>query len=491
MIRLACSISLWIFLIAFHVQSSAQDMWYLQQPVPGKSFGIDIGNAYRQVKDKQPVPVVVAVIDNGTQVTHPALQPYLWVNKGEIAANNTDDDGNGYVDDIHGWNYLGGASGDISYAASEVTRHYQALKKKYPDTAELTEEQIDELEDATTRFEATEQEWKSTAKLANKLYDKRNKFLMRNILKLTIGKNADEELAEMKEVADEMVRMNSIDTDSMRRAIVGDNPDDPVESKYGNNHLAAGDPSHGTHTAGIIMNIAKLDSHKGDWLKIITLRSVPVYGDERDKDVANAIRYAVDNGVKVINMSFGKELSPHRQEVIAAIRYARDKDVLLVHGAGNDGRQIDSLYSGNFPNPWLDSLTYADNWIEVGASTNNRKKLVASFSNYGRRSVDVFAPGHDIYSTYPPDTFRAMSGTSMAAPVVAGVAAAIRSYYPHLSAPQVKEILMKTVNRYDDYYPVGGNNKLVAQLWYFSRSGGIINANRAFAEAAKIAADVK
>lgn len=480
-----------LVLSVFATRSSAQDMWYLQQPIPGKSYGIDIDNAYRQLKHKQPTPVVVAVIDNGTQITHPALQPYLWVNKGEIAANNKDDDDNGYVDDIHGWNYLGGASEDISYAALEVTRHYRALKKKYPDTAELTEEQIDELEYATKRFEETEREWKSTAKLAGKVYDKRNKFLMRNILKLTIGKNAEEELAEMKEVADEMVRMNSINTDSMRRAIVGDNPDDPAERKYGNNHLDAGDPAHGTHTAGIIMNIAKQDSHKGDWLKIITLRSVPVYGDERDKDVANAIRYAVDNGAKVINMSFGKELSPHRQEVIAAIRYAKEKDVLLVHGAGNDGRQIDSLYKGNFPNPWLDSLTYADNWIEVGASTNNRKKLVASFSNYGRKAVDILAPGHNIYSTYPPDTFRAMSGTSMAAPVVAGVAAALRSYYPQLTAPQVKQVLMKTVTRYYDYYPVGGNKKLVAELWYFSRSGGIMNASSAFAEAAKMAATIR
>ncbi len=485
------SVLVCLILSVFATHSPAQDMWHLQQPVPGKSFGIDIDNAYRQVKDKQPTPVVVAVIDNGTQITHPLLQPYLWVNKGEIDGNDKDDDGNGYTDDIHGWNYLGGASEDISYAAMEVTRHYQALKKKYPDTAELTEEQIDELEDATTRFEEIEKQWKSSAKLANKVYDKRNKFLMRNILKLTIGENAEKELAEMKDIANAMVRINAINTDSMQRAIVGDNPDDPAERKYGNNHLAAGDPGHGTHTAGIIMNIAKQDSRKGEWLKIITLRSVPVYGDERDKDVANAIRYAVDNGAKVINMSFGKELSPHRQEVIAAIRYAKAKDVLLVHGAGNDGRQIDSLYKGNFPNPWLDSVTYADNWIEVGASTNNRKMLVASFSNYGRKSVDVLAPGHNIYSTYPPDTSRSMSGTSMAAPVVAGVAAAIRSYYPQLTAQQVKQVLMETVVRYEGYYPVRGNKKLVAELWYFSRSGGIINANSAFEEAAKIVATMQ
>lgn len=463
-------------------------MWHLQPPVPGKSFGIDIHNAYRQVADRQPDPVIVAVIDNGTHLAHPALQPYLWVNEKEVADNNKDDDGNGYTDDVHGWNFLGGDSADIHYAALEATRHYQAMKKKYPDTAGLTVEQINELEGATKRFEETEREWRSFAKMANKAYDKRNKFLVKNILKLTIGKNAEEELAEMKEVADEMVRMNSINTDSMRRAIVGDNPDDPTESKYGNHRLAVGNPAHGTHTAGIIMNIAKQDSHKGDWLEIITLRSVPVYGDERDKDVANAIRYAVDNGAKVINMSFGKELSPHREEVIAAIRYAGEKDVLLVHGAGNDGRQLDSLYSGNFPNPCLDSVTYADNWIEVGASANKRKRLVASFSNYGRKSVDILAPGHNIYSTYPPDTFRAMSGTSMAAPVVAGVAAALRSYYPQLTAPQVKQVLMKTVTRYEGYYPVGGNRKLVAELWYFSRSGGIINANSAFEEAAKVAA---
>jgi len=488
MTKLIFSTTLYICLTCVCTQLFAQDMWHLSQPVPGKSFGIDIDNAYRRVKDKQPTPVVVAVIDNGTQIAHPALQPFLWVNANEVADNNKDDDGNGYIDDIHGWNYLGGASEDVSYAALEVTRHYQTLNKKYADTAGLTKEQLDELEEATTRFEETEKEWKSMAKLADKLYDKRDNFLMRNVLKLTIGGNAEEELAEMKEVADEMVRMNSINTDSFRRAKVGDNPDDPTERIYGNNHLAAGDPAHGTHTAGIIMNIAKQDNHKGDWLKIITLRSVPVYGDERDKDVANAIRYAVDNSAKVVNMSFGKGLSPHRKEVIAAIRYAQEKDVLLVHGAGNDGRQIDSLYTRNFPNPWLDSFTYADNWIEVGASTNNKKKLVASFSNYGRKSVDILAPGHNIYSTYPPDTFRAMSGTSMAAPVVAGVAAAIRSYYPQLTASQVKEVLMKTVVRHEGYYPVGGNKKLVAELWYFSRSGGIINANSAFEEAAKMVA---
>lgn len=458
-------------------------LWHLEAPRLNKSFGIDAYGAAVLLKGKVAAPVIVAVIDNGAQTSHKYLQEYIWVNKGEIPGNNKDDDGNGYIDDVNGWSFLGGKGGDISYEADEKTRLYFALKEKYADTTKLTQAEKDSLDNATATYNREQKGREADAKFANRLYKMKDGLVFALLGKATMGKGYKKDIIEFREMADSAVVYNRINTDSLRRAIVGDDPDKATERIYGNNHLDAAHPAHGTHTAGIVLGVGKCIDN-GSWLKIMPIRAIP-NGDERDKDVANAIRYAVDNGAKVINMSFGKYAAQHPEVVKEAILYAQRKDVLLIHGAGNEAYNLTDNKRPNYPGPFIDSATRADNFIQVGATSKRRKKLVAAFSNFGRNDVDIMAPGVDIYSSVPVDAFEDQSGTSMAAPVVAGVAAVLRSYYPALTAAQVKELLTKTVTRHTIYSPVPGRSKYIVQLWYFSRSAGIVNAAKAVELAAR------
>jgi subtilisin family serine protease len=264
---------------------------------------------------------------------------------------------------------------------------------------------------------------------------------------------------------------------------VGDDLDNPNERYYGNNNVTGPEASHGTHTAGIIGavrgNGKGLDGVAND-VRIMVVRAVP-WGDERDKDIANAIRYAVDNGATVINMSFGKTLSPDKAVVDDAVQYAVSKDVLLVHGAGNDGANNDS--TGNFPGPHYLSGGEAAGWIEVGATGRKKgKHLVASFSNYGKKELDIFAPGEDIYSTMPGNKYQEDSGTSMAAPVVAGICALIREYFPDRKAADIKALLMRTVSTQKDEVVVPGTDRVKKPMKEISVSGGVVNAGQAVQE---------
>lgn len=472
-----------VLLLLVQPAIAQKKLWHLEAPVLNKSFGIDAYGAADKLEGRKPSPVIVAVIDNGAQTTHTYLQEYIWVNKGEIPGNNKDDDGNGYIDDVNGWSFLGGKCGDISYEADEKTRLYFALKEKYADTTTLTQAEKDSLNNATVSYNREQKGREADAKFANRLYKMKDGLFFSLLGKATMGKGYKKDIVEFREMADSTVVYNRIDADSLRRAIVGDNPDNAKERFYGNNHLDAAHPAHGTHTAGIVLGVGKCVSN-GSWLKIMPIRAIP-NGDERDKDVANAIRYAVDNGAKVINMSFGKYAAQHPEVVKEAILYAQRKDVLLVHGAGNEAYNLTDNKRSNYPSPFIDSATRADNFIVVGATGKRRKKLVASFSNFGRNDVDIMAPGVDIYSSVPVDAFEEQSGTSMAAPVVAGVAAVLRSYYPALTAAQVKDLMIKTATRHTVYSTVPGRMRYMAQLWYFSRSAGIINAAKAIEQAGR------
>jgi cell wall-associated protease len=272
---------------------------------------------------------------------------------------------------------------------------------------------------------------------------------------------------------------------------VGDNPNDITDTKYGNNNVMGPDKEeilHGTHVAGIVAQVRN-NSIGGDGIannvEILTVRAVPD-GDEYDKDIALGIRYAVDNGAKVINGSFGKSFSPHKKWVYDAIKYAEKKDVLIVHAAGNDGKDIDS--NENFPNDSDDKKTeYADNMLTIGAlNFDYGDKVVAGFSNIGKLNVDVFAPGVKIYATTPNDTFKYLQGTSMASPNVAGVAAIIRSYYPKLTASQVKHILMDSGVSITENVVVAGNPKDSRSFTALSKSGKIVNAYNALLMADKM-----
>ncbi|MFN6379899.1 MAG: S8 family peptidase [Flavobacteriales bacterium] len=432
------------------------------------------------LKDKKPTPIIVAVLDSGTETFHPDLKNNLWVNTDEIPANGIDDDKNGYIDDMHGWSFIGGKDGDVGGDNLEFTRIYKGLKDKFEgkEAASIAKEDKKEYE-RYLKFKTGYEERVKKAKEEKAQFDQfysvyqmadgmmkgatgKDEYTVEDLKALqpkdemtsgfremmvqVMEAGLTEQLGAWREhVEDQMQYSYNLELDT--RQIVGDNYADPRERIYGNNHIDGPKAEHGTHVAGIIgathneFGINGISSSA----KLMIVRCVPG-GDERDKDVANAIRYAVDNGAKIINMSFGKSYSPNKDVVDEAVRYAESKGVLLIHAAGNDSKNIDK--NDNFPNKkYLDGKS-CTTWLEVGASGSTKEALVAPFSNYGKKSVDVFAPGVDVYSTMTGDSYKKESGTSMAAPVTAGVAAALWSYYPNLTALQVKEILMKSAVPY-------------------------------------------
>jgi cell wall-associated protease len=498
-------------------QKHAPKNWQLLNPTTDKVYGMGVEEAYQLLKGKTPKTIIVAVIDSGVETDHEDLKDVIWTNPGEIPNNKIDDDKNGYVDDVHGWSFLGGKTEDINYEAYEIARMYRVKSKKFKniDTTKLSPAQAKEYV-AYKKLKADYMKEKAQyegqlasismldnfvknvriqsqgvfSKQAVKKYKPGNKtekkIKKRFKLLLAMGLNEKElenELSETRKTYENMVRLNTENADSIRQAIVGDNPYDTINRFYGCNRVKGPDASHGTHVSGIIGavrgNNIGIDGIANN-VTIMSVRAVP-NGDERDKDIANAIRYAVDNGAKVINMSFGKYYSPNKSMIDEAVKYAASKDVLLVHAAGNESKNSDTSLS--FPNREFANGTIARNWIQVGACAYKPgKNLIAEFSNYGVKQVDLFAPGVDIYSTVPDGKYQTMSGTSMASPAVAGVAALIRGYFPELTAVEVKDVLMRTTVHYNKTVKVPGNNKTKKKVDELCISGGFINVNAAVTE---------
>jgi len=506
--------------------------WHLLDKAETGFYGISLDKAYDFVKGKKSKTVIVAVIDSGIDTTHEDLKPVLWINPKEVAGNGIDDDRNGYVDDIYGWNFLGGKDGrNVKEDSYEGARVYHKLKGKYENITD---------ESSLTTAEKAEYEMYKKAKLKvegsgpsidvvflRRIYNTVVKS--DSVMRIALGKDSylgseleafvpttvetrkakssmmpfykqegmmeknnkdfldefDQELRgeEKKEEAKTTPPRN------YRAEIVQDNEADINDRRYGNNNLMAGSPFHGTHCAGIIAAIRNNDKGMdgvADNVRIMMLRAVPD-GDEHDKDIALAIRYAVDHGAQIISMSFGKDFSPEKHWVDEAVKYAESKGVLLVHAAGNDHKNIDT--ADNFPNPVYKNMKgRSSTFITVGASGDpSNGGATANFSNYGKKEVDVFAPGVSIYSTIPGgNTYGSASGTSMAAPVVAGTAAFLLSYYPNLSAKQLKYVIEKSATPLDEPVKIPGTDDMVP-LSDISKSGGLLNAY----EAAKLAATLK
>lgn len=482
-----------------------------QDSVPGMS----LDKAYEFLADKKGTTVIVGVIDSGIDIEHEDLKDNVWTNTDEIAGNGKDDDNNGYIDDIHGWNFLGGegqatpeqlevtriykmldnkykgkSASDMSASEMDGFNYYQKVKKDYESRIEKARENYDYynqtktyLNDAhNTTVEKLGKEDYTLADLNTLDEADRNPFLMKIMSGGSNFAEVNEQLdGGLKYYGSQVNTMYNLDFDG--RTATGDDAYDITDVPYGNAFTIGSveDEMHGTHVSGIAL--ATRDNGKGmngvaKNVKLLSVRTVPD-GDEYDKDVALAIRYAVDNGAKVINMSFGKSYSPNAEWVYDALKYAASKDVLLVHAAGNDHKNIDK--SDNFPTDAPDKVKeIVDNVITIGAMTRNyNEDLVASFSNYGKLNVDLFAPGLEIYSTVPKNEYLSIQGTSMAAPEVAGVAALIRSYYPELSASQVKRILMNSGIKVDLNVKLpGGEGKLVP-FSDLSVSGRVLNAYNA------------
>jgi len=502
--------------------------WHLLSKQTSGYYGIGLDKAYDFLKGKKSTPVIVAVIDSGVDTTHEDLKPILWHNPGEIPGNGIDDDKNGYVDDVYGWNFLGGRDGkNVKEDSYEAARVYHAYKDKFESVADPSTLSAEDQEtyhmwvkakqdvvgevdlSLLEKYQQIEKDMIAGDSLIQ-LDLKKKEYNCKDLegynptsisaqkLKQTmtyicsLNKNNDitnEQILE--DLQGEIRKMESAEKapPDYRGNIVKDNYNDFNDRFYGNNDVMAGTPFHGTHVSGIIA--AARNNGMGidgiaDNVRIMMVRAVPD-GDEHDKDIALAIRYAVDNGAKVINMSFGKGFSPQKEWVDDAVRYAQSKGVLLVHAAGNDAADIDTAW--NFPTPvYKSDGKRASNWITVGASGDPQLGgLAASFSNFGKKEVDVFAPGVKIYSTIPGgNTYGEAQGTSMASPVVAGVAALVLEYYPNLSAEQVKYVIEKSSSKPDVKVKVPGGDTEV-DMSELSATGGLLNAY----EAVKLASTLK
>ncbi len=459
--------------------------------------GMSVDRTYEEIlPGKNGQQVIVAVIDSGVDITHEDLKNKIWKNPKEIAGNNKDDDNNGYIDDIHGWNFLGNVTSeqlefvrimqryDAQFAGKtlatipanqkEIFLQYQKAKGEY-DT-KVGEAQANKARYEQILGQLTTSHAAVKAKLGKEDYTAAELKAIKNpspemqnhigFLTQMLGyaDTIPEFMKNIKEGVEyftNQLEANYNKTANFRKEL-GDNPYDLTDNVYGDNNVYGPEPDgakHGTHVAGIIA--AQRNNGKGmngvanDNIKIMVLRAVPD-GDEYDKDIALAIRYAVDNGAKVINTSFGKYYAQNPEWVYDAIKYAAKNDVLIVNAAGNEGLSLDDPANRVYPNDQLDNVSeMADTFLTVGAlNLKYGGELVASFSNYGKSNVDVFAPGVKIYATTPENTYDFLQGTSMASPNTAGVAAMLRSYYPKLSASQVKNIM------YEKWF----NNKYICYL---------------------------
>ena len=474
--------------------------------------GISLEKAYNVLKGRKAQTVIVGVVDSGVDINHEDLKSIIWTNPKEIPNNGIDDDKNGYVEDVHGWNFLG----EINQENLEYVRILKKGNTNDPDYKRAEEKYDKEFKDATEKIELYSQIRERIAQsdaliqkhLGKKEYTAEDldtidtsslqllgavrgmKYLLGNDVTV---KETLEELSDGIKHYEERLKYG-LNKEFNPRAVLKDNPDDINDKIYGNNNVVgptAEGALHGTHVAGIIAavrhNNIGIDG-VADHVRIMPVRTVPD-GDEYDKDVALALRYAIDNGAKVINTSFGKEFSPHKEWVYDALKYAAEKDVLIVNAAGNDTKNIDTQLT--FPDDNIDGKEFTDTMITIGAlNYEYNENLVASFSNYGKNNVDLFSPGVQIYATVPENKYKFLDGTSMAAPEVAGVAALIRAYFPTLKAREVKQILMESglVPTVKEVLVGGRGEEQEAKRMLFSelsKSGKIVNAYNAIILAAK------
>ena len=533
---------IWVVLGSLNLMAQTPKNWYLLDYAKDGFPGVAADKTYDELlKGKRADTVIVAIIDSGMEVEHDGLKPRMWVNKREIPNNGKDDDKNGYVDDIHGWNFIGGADGNnVGPDTYEVTRLYAKYRSKFKDVdpATLSKKEKKEYDLYQQYKTEVEKERSDSKRMLDRImasmsmvtgamvqledhlkdsdvFDKEtvdginpdgNQGLLMGKMIASQFLDAGMTFESFKSFKDIVMDQFSeqlnyyknkaevgYNPDFDTRSIVGDNYDDATERIYGNNDVEGPDAQHGTHVGGIV----GAKAHQGDdiygvarHVYLMSVRAVPD-GDERDKDVANAIRYAVDNGASIINMSFGKGQSWNKKVVDDAVKYAAKKDVLLVHAAGNSAQNND--VTGNFPNPNYEKRRLfgpkrAPNWIEVGAlSPSMDENLAAPFSNYGKKTVDVFAPGVEIYSTVPGNTYAYLQGTSMASPTVAGVAAILRSHFPELTAVQVRSIILASATPVKQKVLKPGSKDEMVSFTELCATGGYVNAY----EAVKLAQQTK
>ena len=503
--------------------------WHWKDLEKDGVHGVSLLKAQQLITDLKlkPTPIIIAVLDGGIDTSHQFIRPYLWNNPKEIPGNQMDDDKNGYIDDTHGWNFLGNASGqNINKAADEKSRVYHRYKNEFKQAiidssnwdqkkklrfkiwqqaaAEIvfTDEDADnlafikmaknavvkmgnilikEIEDSNFTAEKLEP-YQPIGKITA---DTKISYL-RTLQALGVDKTSGYQsiLEDLNEyISGKEQSAISLDTEpeDLRKNIIHDQYQDLSDQYYGNNNIMGPNAKHGTHVAGLAAGITDTVSTKSSFnnpIQIMGLRVVPD-GDEYDKDIALGIRYAVNNGAKVINMSFGKSFSPEQAWVDSAIRYAASKDVLIIHSAGNESYDLNikSVYPSPYSNIFKDR---ASNMITVGASSDPviAESILTDFSNFGNQIVDLLSPGNKIFSTLPNQNFGFLNGTSMSAPILSHIAGLIRAYFPKLTAIEVKEIMLQSCWKPKDensLFPIPQKDQS-KKMNEIAAEGGIINA---------------
>jgi cell wall-associated protease len=531
-------LSLFTFLLITTITFSQKEPipgWHLLDAQKDGYHGISLQPAMHLLQGRQAKPIIVAVMDGGIDTAHKALRPNLWTNPKEVAGNGKDDDGNGYADDIHGWNFLGNAAGqNVNKESQEAVRIYHRLKgvfqnlsfdsvhadantrelymlwKRSNQLLEIKPEERSALNIIQLYIKANryydsliQAEWGRTEYASTELetYVPKNSAVKKakmgylrfiELLELDPDKTNRQTFQDLDEYINQQKELqNAKQTPALnyRDSITGNDEDDFSSKSYGNSDIMGGTSLHGTHVSGIVAGIADTTFTGGVYprARIMMVRCVP-NGDEHDKDVALGIRYAVDNGAKIINMSFGKALSPHKAWVDDALRYAGKHDVLIIRASGNDSKNTDT--DPDYPSAIFNNNEKALNVISVGASGDSSLSggIVAGFTNYGAKTVDVLAPGVKIFSCMPYNKYGNEQGTSMSAPVVAGIAALLRSYFPKLTAVQVKQIIEESSDQSmanKRFRKPGGDKKETLTLKQICKTGGIANAYSAVQMALK------
>lgn len=505
------------FALVVNAQNKRPDNWFNLDATKDNVNGVSTEKTYEELlKGKKSTTIIVGVLDSGVDYLHEDLKDVMWTNPKEIAGNGVDDDKNGYIDDIHGWNFIGNKDGrNVAKDNLELTRVYNTLKSKYEGKTEKDLKSKEEKKDFKfykivkadydkeyADAEAQVNQYKFIKEAVSGVVEKIKKE--KGIDKVTLDDLKNFDAKEQKDKQGKMIAVaqgekgmevellleqldealasmdgSRLDVNADTRSIVGDNYNDMTEKYYGNGDCKGPGAFHGTHVAGIIAASRKngigMDGVANN-VRIMSVRCVPD-GDERDKDIANAIRYAVDNGAVILNMSFGKKYSPGKTVVDDAVKYAESKGVLLIHAAGNAAEDIDEII--HYPCKKLENGKTPSNFMDIGAlSWKPDDEIAAPFSNYGKKTVDLFAPGVDIHSTVPDlNKYKDASGTSMAAPVVAGVAAVLKSYYPTLTPKQIIKILTKSsVKTYKNRKVIKpGSKDEMIEFSELSKTAGIVN----------------
>ena len=522
-------LTLLLYTCSLFVWGQDTKFWHWKDLEKDGVHGVSLFKAQQLLVDLKlkPIPIIIAVLDGGIDTTHPQIKPILWRNPKEIPGNALDDDKNGFVDDLHGWNFLGNAAGEnINKASDEKSRVYHRYKNEFKQDKldstswDLTKKQAYKIwQQAAAEIVFTDEDADNLSfiKMARNAVVKMGIILIKEIEDSNftteqletyqpIGKlTADTKISYLRtmqalgidrlaghhsivEDLNEYISGKeqsavSIDTppEDLRKKITKDQYDNFNDQYYGNNDITGPNAKHGTHVAGLAAGIVDTNFTKSNFnnpIQIMGLRVVPD-GDEYDKDVALGIRYAVNNGAKIINMSFGKSYSPEQPWVDSAIRYAASKDVLIIHSAGNESYDLNSksVYPSPYSNVFKDR---ANNMMTVGASNDPviAESILTDFSNFGNQVVDLLSPGNKIYSSLPNQQYGFLNGTSMSAPVLSHIAALVRAYFPKLSATQVKSILLQSCWKPSDenmLFPIPKKDQS-KKLNEISAEGGIINA---------------